>query len=187
MAYFDRMYAVPDPWGYESSWYERRKYDVTLAALPRPRYRRAFEPGCSIGVLTERLAERCDELVAADLHPATAERARQRLAGCAHVRVEEQAVPGWWPGGRFDLIVLSEVAYYLGDEDHDRLVELVAASIEPDGDLVLVHWRGTTDYPQTGDAVHERWRADGRFAGLVAHVEDEVRLDVLRRRGGPAR
>ena len=54
-SYFDDMYAANrDPWSLASRWYEQRKYAVTLACLTRPRYRRAFEPGCSIGVLTER-------------------------------------------------------------------------------------------------------------------------------------
>ena len=55
--YFDRMYSEsPDPWQLGGRWYEQRKYAITLALLPYARYRHAFEPGCSIGVLTERLA-----------------------------------------------------------------------------------------------------------------------------------
>ena len=179
--YFDRMYEDPDPWGYETSWYEQRKYAVTVASLPRPRYRRAFEPGCSIGVLSALLADRCEELVAADFHRPSAERARRRLAGQPGVSVEDLAVPGSWPGGTFDLIVLSEVAYYLGDPDHDLLVDRVAASTEPGGDVVLVHWRGTTNYPRSGDDLHRGWRLDPRFTPVAAHLEDDFGLDVLRR------
>ena len=59
-AYFDAKYADSvDPWQLEARWYERRKYAITLALLPYPRYRHAFEPGCSIGVLTEHLTRRC--------------------------------------------------------------------------------------------------------------------------------
>ncbi|KPC81578.1 SAM-dependent methyltransferase, partial [Streptomyces sp. NRRL F-6602] len=61
------MYAdAPDPWRLADRWYEHRKYTLTLASLPRRRYRRAFEPGCSVGVLTRMLAGRCEEVVAAD-------------------------------------------------------------------------------------------------------------------------
>jgi hypothetical protein len=46
-AYFDEIYrSDPDPWKFESSWYEERKYALTVAALPERRYRSAFEPGC---------------------------------------------------------------------------------------------------------------------------------------------
>ena len=67
-SYFDGMYArSADPWGFTSRWYERRKYAISLAMLPRERYRRGFEPGCSIGVLTRQLAGRCDRLLACDV------------------------------------------------------------------------------------------------------------------------
>lgn len=49
-AYFEDMYRdAADPWHLAERWYERRKYDLTLAGLPLPRYRRAFEPACSVG------------------------------------------------------------------------------------------------------------------------------------------
>ena len=187
LAYFDRMYEDPDPWGYETSWYEHRKYALTLAALPKPRYDRAFEPGCSIGVLTELLADRCDRLVAWDFHGASAARARDRLRSRPHVDVAAGEIPEQWPADPFDLVVLSEIAHYLGDPAHDRLIERVASTLEPGGDVVLVHWRGETDYPRTGDEVHERWRGDARFTIVVELVEDEFRLDVLRRSGDRAR
>ena len=64
---FDGMYAErPDPWGFETSPYEQAKYDATIAALPR-RYATALEAGCSIGVLSERLAAHCDALLGVDV------------------------------------------------------------------------------------------------------------------------
>ena len=57
------------PWNLDPSEYEAEKFDEMLAVLPRARYRTAFEVGCSIGVLTQRLAERCDSLLAVDCSP----------------------------------------------------------------------------------------------------------------------
>ena len=182
--YFDRMYQEPDPWGYESSPYEQRKYAVTVASLPQPRYRRAFEPGCSIGVLSALLADRTDELVAVDFHPASLERARARLVDRRGAHTEVLDIPRQWPSGTFDLIVLSEVAYYLDEGHHRLLVARVEQTLEPGGDVVLVHWRGETDYPQTGDAVHEVWAEEPAFTSVVSHLEIEFRLDVLRRAPG---
>ena len=42
----------------------------------RERYASAFEPGCSIGVLTAQLAPRCDRLLACDVAAAAVESAR---------------------------------------------------------------------------------------------------------------
>src|SRR6478735_11225649 len=99
-AYFTEMYADdPDPWKFDTSWYERRKFAVTIAALPRERYRRAFEPGCANGALTALLADRCHELVAGDVIPAVVTHARERLAGASHVEVRRAEFPIDWPDG----------------------------------------------------------------------------------------
>ena len=180
--YFDDLYGDdPDPWGFESRWYERRKYALTVAALPAERYRTAFEPGCSIGVLTEMLAARVDDLVAWEPHPEAAARAAARTAGLAGVTVEELAIPDRWPDSTFDLIVVSEVGYYFDDEGLGRLVERVDASLAPHGDLVAVHWDGATDYPQTADQVHAALAGVGDVDPRVHHRDDGFRLDVWQR------
>ena len=85
-SYFDAMYSDdPDPWGFESRWYERRKYALTVAALPEPFYHSGFEPGCSVGVLTSLLAPRCDSLLATEIVPTAMARAEARLSGADHV------------------------------------------------------------------------------------------------------
>ncbi len=107
--YFDRMYAGdPDPWGFTSRWYERRKYALTLAALPCPTWDRALEVGCSVGVFTAELAARCTSLVALDPSAAALSAARARVP--ESVRLVQGAVPDGWPDGTYDLVVLSESA-----------------------------------------------------------------------------
>src|SRR5665213_1848731 len=111
--YFDEMYASShDPWNFEASAYERRKYSLTVASLPREKYRNAFEPGCSIGVLTELLAPRCERLLATDIIPGALERATVRLRPFENVVVERRAIPEAWPNQQFDIVVFSEIAYY---------------------------------------------------------------------------
>ena len=86
VAYFDGMYqAAADPWGFEDRWYERRKSAIALAMLPAERYRAAFEPGCSIGVLTRMLAPRCT-LLACDLAAAAVKAAVGRTSDLPQVR-----------------------------------------------------------------------------------------------------
>lgn len=179
--YFDDLYArSPDPWGFTSRWYEQRKYALTLAALTRPRYRTAFEPGCSVGVLTERLAERCDALLASDVADAAVEATRARLAGRPGVTVERRAVPDGWPDGRFELVLVSELGYYLDPPGLARLVAAAVGSLAPDGELVCVHWRHPVgDYPQRGDAVHAAFAAAPGLARRAHHVETDFLLDVF--------
>jgi trans-aconitate methyltransferase len=180
--YFEAMYAGDDdPWDFETSDYEQRKYALTVASLPRPRYVSAFEPGCSIGVLTEMLAARCDRLLATDVVPAALDRARDRLHGHAHVVVEQRAIPEDWPEGLFDLVVLSEIGYYFNEPDLRHILSLVVRSTTPGAEVVAVHWRGSTDYPLSGDLVHEIITARPEFEQAVRHTEEEFVLGVWRR------
>ena len=181
--YFKGMYATdPDPWRFATSAYERDKYAATLAALPRSHYLSALDVGCSIGVFTRQLCRRCDALIGLDVVPSVLDAARARCADCPNASFRLAAVPGEWPDGRFDLIVISEVAYYLDRADLARLVARVEGALLPDADIVLVHWLGATHYPLSGDEA-----ADGFITGAesFARIEKqsrtaEYRLDVLR-------
>jgi SAM-dependent methyltransferase len=154
--FFDELYARhPDPWGFETSDYESRKYGATVAALGDRRYASALEVGCSIGVLTERLAAQCDTLLAIDVAEAALARARARPL--PNVSFERREVPEQWPAGPFDLIVCSEVLYYLDAPAFDAAQEAIERTLLPGGSLLAVHWRPPARrYPLRGDEVHER-------------------------------
>ncbi len=187
--YFDAMYAAAsDPWGFEERWYEQRKYAVTLAQLPAARYRSAFEPGCSIGVLTHLLARRCDALLSCDVAAGAVSAAAQRTRDLCPVRVERRDIPGQWPSGRFDLIVFSEILYYFGDRDLEQVLDCAVAALEPQGTLLAVHWRHpVADYPRSGDDVHRVLAARPGLARLVRHQEPDFLAEVyIRTDGAPA-
>lgn len=154
---------------------------MTVAALPRPTYARAFEPGCSVGVLTTLLAARCRSLLSTDMEPGAVRLAAARVAGLSGVTVEERRVPEQWPAKTFDLVVLSEFLYYLDEADIDSVVDLARSSLTADGHLVVVHWRGVADdyLVAGGDAVHARVGRHRGFRPLVRHREDDFLLDVL--------
>lgn len=160
-----------DPWAFATSPYEQRRYDLTVACLDRPRYRRVFEPGCAVGELTVRLAARCDEVVAVDPSPTAVARARARVAREPGVHVAVGAVPEAWPAGSFDLVVLSELGYYFDRTDLAALVDRARACLAPGGQLLATHWRGhSDDHVLHGDDVHAVL-AD-RLGPAVATVTD---------------
>lgn len=185
--YFDERYAAhPDPWGFEERWYEKRKYALTLAALPRDQYRRGFEVGCSNGVFTEQLAGRCHHLIACDVADSAVSAARQRLAG-REVDVRHLAMPGDWPDGTFDLIMLSEVGYYLDEGDMTRVASKAGDSLAVDGHLIAVHWRPqVADYPSDAEAVHRRLRIATGLASLARYDEERFILEVFGQPGSMA-
>jgi cyclopropane fatty-acyl-phospholipid synthase-like methyltransferase len=183
-AYFDQMYAgVDDPWQLSTRWYEQRKYAITLATLPNRHYRHAFEPGCSIGTLTALLAQRCDRVTAVDVAEAAVRSADARLreAGCRdRVTLTRSSLDAPWPPGPFDLVVLSEVAYYL---DADALAEVLrreCTRLQPDANIVAAHWRHpVSDYPLTGDAAHEVIAATPGLTALGCYRDSDVVVEVF--------
>lgn len=181
-SYFDDCYAGdPDPWRFATSPYEQEKYAATLDALPRARYASALEVGCSIGVLTEALAERCDTLFGIDLAERALDQARVRCERLLHVCFERAQVPDQWPDGSFDLILLSEVVYFLDLVDVERLVARVRGCLRTGGEVVLVHWTGETHYPLSGDEAADRFIAAAAtfLRPLRGTRTDAYRLDIL--------
>ena len=180
--HFDRLYASdPDPWKFATSEYERDKYAATLAALPRPRFARAFEVGCSIGVLTRQLAARCDAILAVDVAEAALQGAAARCQDQPHVQFARMVVPQDWPPGAFDLILFSEVLYYLDDADRAAAARLSLRSLLPGGSIILVNWHGPTDGFCTGDDAAEAMAAACAPAlrPVFQQRAEKYRLDVL--------
>lgn len=179
--YFARVYAQSsDPWNFSTSAYEQAKYRATIAALGGRRFARALEIGCSIGVLTSMLAEHCAALTAIDINDQALEAARARCAQLGNVQFALMPFPHAAPDGPFDLIVMSEVAYYWSDEDLQAAADF-AATAAAGGTLELVHFLPTVeDYVRDGDAVHAAFLADSRFVPQFGARTENYRIDVLR-------
>lgn len=184
-AHFELLYAGRhDPWDYAGSAYERDKYAASLAALPRRRFRSALELGCSIGIFTGLLAPRCRALLAVDIAPAALLRARARCP-LRHVRFRAAGVPRWRPAGRFELIVLSEVLYYLTAAELARFAARAPGMLAPGGVALLVNYLGGTDAPLSGERAARGFIAGSGLRVVRRRRTARYRLDLLRA-AGPA-
>ncbi|HUG15448.1 MAG TPA: SAM-dependent methyltransferase [Thermomicrobiales bacterium] len=187
-ARFEQLYRNdPDPWRYETSHYEREKFTATLAALPRATYSSALEIGCSIGVLTELLARRCERLLAIDAAQTAVRRAAERCRDLPQVRVAGGHVPDEFPDGAFDLIVLSETGYYLSPADLRATAERIVSALTPGGQLLLAHSvELIDDATMPGDEVHAAFITG--FSTELRHRfgqrRERYRLDLLERVSG---
>lgn len=184
-SYFDTLYSDnPDPWQFETSEYEANKYAATIAALPKPLYRSAFEIGCSIGVLTQKLAKRCESLLSVDVSELALSKATGRCQNLSHVRCNIMRVPEQFPDQTFDLILVSEVGYYWCWEDLKKAQQLMLDHLEPGGHLLLVHWTlYAKDYPLSGDEVHDSFLelTPTKLRHLQGQREEQYRLDLFKR------
>jgi SAM-dependent methyltransferase len=174
-----------DPWNFTASRYERDRYELTLRSLMRTHYRRAFEPACSIGVLTAALAGRCDEVLAIDIAPSAVAIARQRCASLPQVTVSCADLAAHCPRGSFDLIVFSELGYYFSTTRLTQIARSLSAQLEVGGELIGVHWLGDSeDHLLHGDQVHATLK--GALAQSCTWIKGArhpgFRLDTWRRK-----
>lgn len=179
--HFERLYATnPDPWNFSTSRYERDKYEETIAMLQDRHFTRAVEIGCSIGILTKHLAPLCDKLLGIDVVPAALENAARHCAALPHVSFVRMQVPEEWPDEKFDLIVLSEVLYFLTSKDISRLAAQCARGILPGGTILLVNFLGEINEPSGGgDAAAEAFIGTGYFNVAQQLRREQYRIDLL--------
>jgi 2-polyprenyl-3-methyl-5-hydroxy-6-metoxy-1,4-benzoquinol methylase len=180
--HFERLYQSSlDPWDFGTSPYEQSKYRQTLSALGDRHFKSGLEIGCSIGILTRLLALRCDMILGLDIVEAPLQAARTHCVDHPHVRFQRTRVPAEWPHQSFDLIVFSEVLYFLAPADIDYCANRVQASLLPNTTVILVNWLGPTDDPTNGDEAAKRFiDATAGMMTVTRHDRYEgYRLDVL--------
>lgn len=181
--HLDALYAASDdPWRTVTSAYEQAKFEATLAALPMPFYRHGLEVGCGAGALTHRLALRCEALTAVDCTTRALALARQ-LAVATNVTFVQGTVPDVWSAEPPNLVVLSEVLYFMTVAEIDGLAARLIDDAAARADLLLVNWLGDTGGAIDGAAA--AGRLIGRLGSSYAHLGSSgtaaYRIDVLRR------
>ena len=190
---FDALFRdSDDPWHFKTRWYEARKRALTLACLPAARYAHGFEPGCANGELSAELAQRCDRLLLSDISQRAVELARARLADVPHATVVQAQLPRDWPDASFDLIVISELGYFLDVKSLDALANLTRASLRTGGTVLACHWRRPIQgCALDGDSVHSRLSlrmnltvlTELREADITLHVWSDDARSVAQREG----
>jgi cyclopropane fatty-acyl-phospholipid synthase-like methyltransferase len=178
--YFEALYAAnPDPWDLAGSAYEHAKYRASLAVLGARKFSAGLEVGCSIGVLTASLAQRCAALLALDIVPSALAAARTRCAGQTHVTFENRRIPEAWPAGRFDLMVFSEMLYFLTPADIRRTAALARGALQPGGRILLVNYTAPIDEPCSGNEAAEIFIAAAGLPVCRHAAEEKFRIDLL--------
>jgi cyclopropane fatty-acyl-phospholipid synthase-like methyltransferase len=108
--------------------------------------------------LTELLALRCDQVTAVDVADVAVRTADMRLRDAGfrgQVTLARASLDDAWPPGPFDLLVLSEVAYYLTPDALADVLRRECRRLPPGATVVAAHWRhAVADYPLTGDQAH---------------------------------
>ena len=176
---FEAMYARDiDPWEFETSDYEHAKRAATIAMLGQRRFANGLEIGCSTGVLTRQLAQRCDCLLALDVAQNALNVARARLSGRTGVEFARAEVPKEWPEGTFDCIVFSELLYFLSAEEIVQVAVHTRRSLVPGGVCLLVNWTGPNELPVDGGTAVRLFEQAAGWSAQRSREQERYRLDL---------
>ena len=177
---FDAPHEEPDPWGYETHWYEKRRRALIAALLPGEKLGRVLEIGCSTGLITQMLAARARHVLAIDVSPKAVSLARERLQGLAHVEIVQADITQDWPARSFDQILLCDVAYYLDAGQLGQLARNIRIQASADCVLLLAHWRHPFAQVITpAPAAHDLLAEVTGFARLAGYQDHDLLIDVL--------
>jgi cyclopropane fatty-acyl-phospholipid synthase-like methyltransferase len=157
--YFNHLFDEGDPFGFDDHPVEQLKFDRTLEVCEPNVRGRVLEIGCAAGSFSEHLASRAVDVLALDVSPAAVEQAAQRLRNRPNVRTAAMSIAERFPEGTFDLIVASDVLYYLSVEDVERTLRRIENGLAETGAFVTVHYVPRMGALLNGDEVHDLLRA----------------------------
>ena len=177
LAHLQTLYAgTDDPWDFRGSAYEAERLAAVADALPRDRYAAALELGCGNGELARRIASRCGTYTGLDAVPAALAAARAAVPGARFV---EGFLPCPLPappdGGAYDLVLLSEILYFLAPADIADLARRIDGD-HPGADILSVTWRGPTGHELDGDDAVAAFAAATRRPSRTVRLTDGYRI-----------
>jgi SAM-dependent methyltransferase len=178
------LYArTDDPWEVGAPCCEAERIDAVARALPRPRYQAALDIGCGNGELARRIAPRCVTYTGLDAVPAALAAARRAVPGARFVRAFLPCALPEAPRGAYDLVMLSEMLYFL---DRDAIADLAGRIDDghPESDVIVVTWRGPTGHTLGGDSAFAAYVAATFRSWRTARLTDDYRIGVFRPLGG---
>jgi SAM-dependent methyltransferase len=183
---FDALYeADPDPFHVRSSFYEQRKLGLVLDCLTKPSYTAAWDPACGVGEMAARLSPRAERVLASDASPQAVHLTRRRCSASSNVEVKQLTQPHRPPADTdpFDLIVVSEFAFYLAEQGRQDMLEVLHAAAAEGAELVAVHWRRHRhDAYISGEQMQEEVVCGLEPLGwhhVVQHDDRDFIIDVL--------
>lgn len=147
MISFDDQYAITrSPFSLESADYERDKLEKMISFIPEHPIDRAIDYGCGIGDATIALSERAERLISVDSSRLALRMlsARLRARSLHNISLRRASLSEPWPiapSERAELIVASEVLYYLEPDELSLMIESFIRCLNRNAILITCHYR----------------------------------------------
>jgi SAM-dependent methyltransferase len=178
-AAFETVYTESaDPWASASPRYRYQglKYDKLIALLPQRRFANALDLGCGLGLLSQKLAKRAERVLGIDIATAAIDHARRRAAAFSNLEFEPGDILSLPVSldGKFDLVVIADVLYYLSPLDEvvlKSVVRRIADLLSPGGTCLLAnHFFFSADRDsKVSRKIHCAFSDCPRFAVMSEH------------------
>jgi cyclopropane fatty-acyl-phospholipid synthase-like methyltransferase len=153
--FFDHFFDEGDPFGFDRNPEEKLKFARTLEVCGEGPLGRVLELGCAVGSFTEILAPRATDVLALDVSQAAVDQVARRLRDRRNVRAKAMSIPAEFPGETFDLIVASDVLYYLSVEELKYCLSRIETTLADGGSFVAVHYVPRMGSVLNGDEAHD--------------------------------
>ena len=133
-----------DPWACSDTKYRYQllKYSKLIALLPKREYRKALDVGCGLGMMSRLLAPYIGEGLGIELSQVAVENAAKISRSFPNLSFKQGDITklGETVEGKYDLIVLADVLYYLSplnDTSIKGIIQMIEDLLEPGG-IVLI-------------------------------------------------
>lgn len=167
--------STDDPWHFRTSAYEQGRFESIVACLKRSCYGEILEIGCGNGELGRHLSQKTLRYVGLDASPTALETASRVVPQGEFL---ERFLPCELPAGQFELVVISEILYFL---DKSGIASLAAQlySRWPSAEFLCVNYLGPSGNAIQGSEALKVFGDTlvGDCLHTVMLVTDDYRID----------
>lgn len=168
----------------QKTWKELRTRNIILACLSKHQYGNVLELACGTGTLSVKLANRSHQLACCDCSADNLVAAARRVGDKPNVRFLQRQLPKQWPSGRYDLIVINNLAKRFDFQALTETTVRLRESLLPKGLILACHWRSSSKEKEhyTADQVHQHISKRLGRPSILHHEEPDFLLDIWQHR-----
>lgn len=122
----------------EASEYEQHKLNRLIEIICQQNYKNVLDVGCGIGILAEKISPCCQRIIGIDFSPKAISLARNRCGKLENVSFLERDIRTFDFQDDYDLIIFSEVLYYLEDKFIERIINRLKKNLSDSARIIIV-------------------------------------------------
>jgi 2-polyprenyl-3-methyl-5-hydroxy-6-metoxy-1,4-benzoquinol methylase len=143
--YFELKYLRGNPYPVEIDPQEIEKFDRAFNCIKGRQYSSILEIGCGEGYFLEMYLLLSDRILATDISKLALKKAKERVGDKKNIEFRQFDIVRNNLDERFDLVICSEVLYYLTLDQLKSIIPKVFGYMKEDSNLLSIHARSLGD------------------------------------------